>query len=143
MLFENPARAALVVAWRTAVARHNPAGSLFPVVAKLRAIFSRALDAFADDTWEIRGLRFVWHTLRHGCASRAYLRGGVDVLPDLLVRGRWAVESSGRHCIQSVRQLLLGMSLPPPVAVMAQALRAVGVAALVEPDLRERVLVVS
>ncbi len=143
MQIEDPALAALVVAWQAAVARHHPSGSVFPNVSKLRAVFSRALDAFADETWDTRGLRFVWHTLRHGGASRAYLRGGVDVLPDLLVRGRWAVESSGRHYIQSGRQLLLGMSLPPPVAVMAQTLPAVGVAALVEPDLRERLLVVS
>ena len=85
----------------------------------------------------------VWHSLRHGGASRAYLRGGAVVLPDLLVRGRWAVESSGRHYIQSGRQLLLSMSLPSNVAALARALRTLGVGALVEQDLRERVIAAS
>ena len=61
----------------------------------------------------------------------------------LLVRGRWAVESSGRHYIQSGRQLLLSMSLPASVAALARALRTIGVGALVEQDLRERVLAAS
>ena len=140
---EDPHVAALLVAWQAAVARHSPLGPLFPTVATLRSTFNRALDALGDDTWETRGLRFVWHSLRHGGASRAYLRGGAVVLPDLLVRGRWAVESSGRHYIQSGRQLLLSMSLPASVAALARALRTIGVGALVEPDLRERVLAAS
>ena len=83
----------------------------------------------------------MWHSLQHGGASRAYLREGAVVLPDLLVRGRWAVESSGRHYIQSGRQLLLSIFLPSNVAALARALRTIGVGALVEQDLRERVLV--
>ena len=86
---------------------------------------------------------FAWHSLRHGGASRAYLRGDAVILPDLLVRGRWAVESSGRHYIQSGRQLLLSMSLPPTVTGLARALRTVGVEALVEQDLREQVIAAS
>ena len=85
----------------------------------------------------------MWHSLQHGGASRAYLRGGEVVLPDLLVQGRWAVESSGRYCIQSGRQLLLSMSLPSNVAALARALRTIGVGALVEQDLRERVIAAS
>ena len=103
MIIEESALAALLVAWQAAMARRNAAGSLFPTVPVLRATFNRAVAALADHTWETRGLRFVWHSLRHGGASRAYLRGGAVVLPDLLVRGRWAVESSGRHYIQSGR----------------------------------------
>ena len=52
----------------------------------MRSMMNRALGALDDGTWETRGLRFVWHSLRHGSASRAYLRGGAVVLPDLLVR---------------------------------------------------------
>ena len=140
---EDPHLAALLVAWQAAVARRSPLGPLFPPVATLRLTFNRALDALGDDTWETRGLRFVWHSLRHGGASRVYLRGGAVVLPDLLVRGRWAVESSGRHYIQSGRQLLLSMSLPSNVAALARALRTLGVGALVEQDLRERVIAAS
>ena len=88
-------------------------------------------------------MRFVWHSLRHGGASRTYLRGGAVVLPDLLVRGRWAVEASGRHYIQSGRQLLLSMSLPSTVTGLAQALRTIGVAALVATNLRARVIAAS
>ena len=143
MQIEDPHLAAVLIAWQAAVARRDPQGSLFPGVASLRATFRRALEAVADDTWETRGLRFVWHSLRHGGASRTYLRGGAVVLPDLLVRGRWAVESSGRHYIQSGRQLLLSMSLPNSVAGLARALRIIGVGALIEPDLRARVIAAS
>ena len=71
------------------------------------------------------------------------LRGDAVVLVDLLVRRRWAVESSGRYYIQSGRQLLLSMSLPSNVAALARALRTIGVGALVEQDLRERVIAAS
>ena len=140
---DDPHLAAVLVEWQAAVARHNLSGYLFPGVASLRATFNLALGAIADDTWETRGLRFVWHSLRHGGASRTYLRGGAVVLPDLLVRGRWAVEASGRHYIQSGRQLLLSMSLPSTVTGLAQALRTIGVAALVAPNLRARVIAAS
>ena len=60
------------------------------------------------------------------------------VLPDLLVHGRWAADASGRHYIQSSRQLLLALALPADIAMMARALRAVGIAALATPDFRSR-----
>ena len=64
--------------------------------------------------------------------------GGAVVLPDLLVRGRWAADASGRHYIQSGRQMLLALALPAEIAMMARALRAVGIAALASPDFRSR-----
>ena len=39
------------------------------------------------------------------------------VLPDMLVRGRWAVDASGRPYIQGDSQLLLSLSLPPEIAI--------------------------
>ena len=98
----------------------------------------RALRALDDGSWVTRGLRFVWHSLRHGGASRTYLRGGAVVLPDLLVRGRWAADASGRHYIQSGRQLLLSLALPADIGQVARALRDVGLAAIVLPDFARR-----
>ena len=138
VMVEDPALAELLVAWQAAVARTNPGGPLFPPVLELRGMMNRALRALDDGTWETRGLRFVWHSLRHGSASRTYLRGGAVVLPDLLVRGRWAADASGRHYIQSGRQMLLALALPAEIAMMALALRAVGIAALASPDFRSR-----
>ena len=138
VMVEDPALAELPVAWQAAVARTNPGGLLFPPVLELRGMMNRALRALDDGTWETRGLRFVWHSLRHGSASRTYLRGGAVVLPDLLVRGRWAADASGRHYIQSGRQMLLALALPAEIAMMARALRAVGIAALASPDFRSR-----
>ena len=60
------------------------------------------------------------------------------VLPDLLVRGRWAADASSRHCIQSGRQLLLALAMPADIAMMARALRAVGIAVLASPDFRSQ-----
>ena len=138
VMVEDPALADLLVAWQASVARSNPTGALFPSVPELRNMMNRALRALDDGTWETRGLRFVWHSLRHGSASRTYLRGGAVVLPDLLVRGRWAADASGRHYIQSGRQLLLSLALPAEIAMLARALRAVGIASLATSDFLSR-----
>ena len=45
----------------------------------------------------------------------------------ILPRGRWAVESSGRHYIQSGRQLPLAQELPPHVIDLARRLEQAGV----------------
>ena len=60
------------------------------------------------------------------------------MLPDLLVRGRWAVEASGRHYIQSGRQLLLSLALPAEISTLARGYRALGLASLALPDLASR-----
>ena len=138
VMIEDPALASLLVEWQSAVARADPAGPLFPSVAVLRDTPGRALRALDDGSWETRGLRFVWHSLRHGGASRAFLRGGAVVLPDLLVRGRWAVEASGRHYIQSGRQLLLSLALPAEISTLARGYRALGLASLALPDFAAR-----
>ena len=67
---------------------------LFPASATLRSVLARCLSVLNVDA---HGLAFVWHSFRHGGASRAYLRG--DEMSRILTRGRWAVESSGRHYI--------------------------------------------
>ena len=85
---------------------------------------------------DANGLAFVWHSFRHGGASRAYLRG--DEMSRILTRGRWAVESSGRHYIQSGRQLLLAQDLPPTVIDIARRLERAGIESLVALDLRAR-----
>ena len=56
----------------------------------------------------------------------------------ILTRGRWAVESSGRHYIQSGRQLLLAQDLPPTVIDIARRLELAGIESLVALDLRAR-----
>ena len=56
----------------------------------------------------------------------------------ILTRGRWAVESSGRHYIQSGRQLLLAQDLPPTVIDIARRLERAGIESLVALDLRAR-----
>ena len=88
VMIEDSTLASLLVEWQSAVSRVDPTDSLFPSVAVLRDTLGRALRALDDGSWETPGLRFVWHSLRHGGASRAFLRGGAVVLPDLLVRGR-------------------------------------------------------
>ena len=93
------------------------AAKLFPPPAKLRSVLARCLGVLDVDA---HGLAFVWHSFRHGGASRAYLRG--DEMSRILNRGRWAVESSGRHYIQSGRQLLLAQELPPTVIDLARRL---------------------
>ena len=81
---------------------------------------------------ESRGLHFTWHSLRHGGASRAHLAG--TQMSDILLRGRWAAESSGRHYVQAGRQLLLTQALPPTVTELARRLLGVGAHMVLAPD---------
>ena len=79
---------------------------------------------------------FVWHGFRHSGASCAFLRG--DEMSTILVRGRWAAESSGRYYIQSGRQLLLAQELPAAFTDVARRLQRIGLESLLARDLRER-----
>ena len=118
VMVEDPAVAALLlVLARAQGQRHAP---LFPPPAKLRSVLARCSGVF-----NAHGLAFVWHGFRHGGASRAYLGG--DEMSRILTRGRWAVESTGRHYIQSGRQLLLAQELPPTVIELARRLERAGV----------------
>ena len=74
--------AELVVAWRTASVRAG-ARRMFPSPASLRASLQRALALLGagGPEWDTRGLHFVWHSFRHGGASRAYLAGRAKVRP--------------------------------------------------------------
>ena len=128
---EDPAVAALLLV--LARAQGERGAVLFPPPAKLRSVLARCLDVLNVDA---HGLAFVWHSFRHGGASRAYLRG--DEMSRILTRGRWAVESSGRHYIQSGRQLLLAQELPQTVIDLARRLERAGIESLVARDLRAR-----
>jgi len=134
---EDPAVARLVLAWATVVRRTEGARArLFPAPAALRAALARALAVLDDGMWETRGLHFVWHSLRHGGASRAHLAG--RSLPAILLRGRWKAEGSGRHYIQAGRQMLLALALPRLVVQLAGRVARIGLVALIDPDLRTR-----
>ena len=131
VMVEDPAVAALLLV--LARAQGQRAAQLFPPPATLRSVLARCLGVLQVDA---NGLAFVWHSFRHGGASRAYLRG--DEMSRILTRGRWAVESSGRHYIQSGRQLLLAQDLPPTVIDIARRLERAGIESLVALDLRAR-----
>ena len=131
VIIEDPAVAALLLV--LARAQGQRAAALFPPPAKLRSVLARCLGVLNVDA---HGLAFVWHSFRHGGASRAYLRG--DEMSRILTRGRWAVESSGRHYIQSGRQLLLAQELPQTVIDLARRLERAGVESLIARDLRAR-----
>ena len=103
---------------------------MFPTHDKLRKVLARCLGAL---NVEAHGLVSVWHWFRHGGASRAFLRG--DEMSTILVRGRWAAESSGRHYTQSGRQLLLAQNMPTAVADLARRIERVGLEFLIARDL--------
>ena len=131
VIVEDPAVAALLLV--LVRAQGQRAAKLFPAPATLRSVLARCLSVLNVDA---HGLAFVWPSFRYGGASRAYLRG--DEMSRILTRGRWAVESSGRHYIQSGRQLLLTQELPLIVIDLARRLEDAGVESLLARDLRER-----
>ena len=131
---EDAEIAVLLVAWRDAVeASEGPDARLFPSAARLRSDLAEALAPFRV---EARGLHFTFQSFRHGGASRAYLAG--SDMADILLRGRWKVESSGKHCIQAGRQLLLGLQLPPEVTALACRIEEVGLVHLFDADLADQ-----
>ena len=133
---EDPAVANLLLAWREAVQQTaGPRARLFGSSTELRSTLARALRALDGGVLEARGLHFTWHSLRHGGASRAHLAGAE--MSAILVRGRWAAESSGRHYIQAGRQLLLSQSLPAVVIELARRALRIGLLSLLSPDVSE------
>ena len=132
---EDAATARLVVAWAVAARRQGGNTTrLFGSPALLRDTLSRCLRALDDGSMDLHGLCFVWHSLRHGGASRAYLAG--MPLADVLTRGRWKAERSGRHYIQAGRQLLLTQRLPVAASALAKRLMATDLLAIVATDVR-------
>jgi len=138
---DDPGVAVLLVAWRDAAVRtHGDRAVLFPDQKRLRAVLADMLvllgvtGPHAVRQPGVQDLAFVWHSFRHGGASRAHL-AGMDMAA-ILERGRWAVEGSGRHYIQSGRQLLLSLGLPPAVATLARKVQVVGLARLLSADLQ-------
>ena len=132
---EDAAVAELLAAWAEAV-RRSGGRRLFGTPDALRRALARALSAFDPAQFVARGLSFTWHSLRHGGASRAHLAG--CEMSWILIRGRWAVESSGRHYIQSGRQLLLSLGLPAAVSQLAARVAASGLLVLFDPAVRLR-----
>ena len=135
MLVESPEVAALLVAWRDAHRARglSEAAPLLPPQAELREALSQALRGVGLADGNDRGLHFSWHSCRHGGASRAFLLN--RPMSDILTRGRWKAESSGRHYVQAGCQLLIGSALPPLVTRIAQRVAQLGLAALLGPDL--------
>ena len=131
MNVEEPAVAALLLALARAHGQRE--AKLFPAPYKLRIVLARCLGAL---NVEAHGLVFVWRGFRHGGASRAFLRG--DEMSTILVRGRWVAESSGRHYIQSGRQLLLTQHMPGALTDLARRIELVGLEFLIARDLRAR-----
>ena len=138
VLVESPALAAILVAWRDA---HRARGlsedtPLFPSPDQLRQALAQALTGLGLGEGNDRGLYFSWHSCRHGGASRAFLLN--RPMSDILLRGRWKAESSGRHYVQAGRQLLIGSAVPPLVTRIAQRITELGWSALLGPDLASR-----
>ena len=109
----------------------------------MRASLQRALALLGagGPAWETHGLHFVWHSFRHGGASRAYLAG--RDMSAIILRDRWAAESSAQLYVQADRQMLLALALPPSVATLASRLARIGFAALAAPDLAARLRAVG
>ena len=109
---------------------------LFPAPDQLRKALAQALTGLGLGDGNDRGLHFSWHSCRHGGASRAFLLN--RPMSDILLRGRWKAESSGRHYVQAGRQLLIGSAVPQLVTRIAQRITALGLSALLGPDLAAR-----
>ena len=138
VIVESSEVAAILVAWRDA---HRAQGLseealLFPAPDQLRKALAQALQGVGLAEGNDRGLHFSWHSCRHGGASRAFLLN--KPMSDILLRGRWKAESSGRHYVQAGRQMLIGSALPPLITRIAQRVGSLGLAALLGPDFAAR-----
>lgn len=107
--------AAVQTLLRKLVAATAPTQRLFP--SSTRVFRHRLQTACAE-----LGLkaRYVPHSLRHGGATRLFLRG-VRV-EDIMLRGRWAASKSARIYIQSGKAALLAVEVPQRLAATAAVL---------------------
>lgn len=95
-------------------------------VPRLSHVFPFSPDRFRRQfkmACTILGLQepYVPHSLRHGGATRSYLRG-VDI-ERVMQRGRWRSAKSARHYIQAGRALLVRARLPKMVSMLADVAR--------------------
>ena len=100
---------------RQVIAATAPRQPLFPSTTR---VFRRRFQTACTEL----GLRarYVPHSLRHGGATRLYLRG-VRV-EDIMLRGRWVASKSARIYIQSGKAALLAVDVPPRLASTAAVL---------------------
>jgi integrase len=66
--------------------------------------------------------RYVPHSLRHGGATRLYLRG--ERIEDIMIRGRWASTTSARLYVQASKAMLMSVRAPREIARAAVLLAA-------------------
>jgi integrase len=108
----------------SATAKGRP---VFPFkAAQLRAAFRGACETLGLP------VSFVLHSLRHGGATRDYLRG--VPMADVMTRGRWRSRESATRYIQSGRALLLAVDLDDATAVWAASLTADVVASVLSAN---------
>ena len=133
----DPAVATLLVCWRDA--RVQVAGAdatLFPPAATLRTNLHTALTALLGADRGALGLEFVWHSLRHGGASRTFMLGAE--VKDIMLRGRWVCLESTRRYLQSGRHLLMAITIPDSVLTVVRRFEhAGGLHMLFYPSLRQ------
>ena len=133
----DPAVATLLVCWRDA--RVQVAGAdatLFPPAATLRTNLHTALTALLGAYRGALGLEFVWHSLRHGGASRTFMLGAE--VKDIMLRGRWVCLESTRRYLQSGRHLLMPITIPDSVLTVVRRFEhAGGLHMLFHPSLRQ------
>jgi integrase len=97
----------LLLAW---LQRHShsasPSDRLFPFTdAQFRSRFHRTVYRLG-----LGHIRYVPHSLRHGGATRDYMRG--MSIEDVMYRGRWKTMESARRYIQQSRAMLVQQDVP-------------------------------
>ena len=127
-----PHVSSLLIQVRDATARDGPTARLFPFPDVLRKQLSSVLSALLGPDREMRGLKFVWHSARHGGASRAYAEG--MAVEDILMRGRWRQARSATRYLQTGRAMLLASQLPREVHALASRYEQFGLARLLDPN---------
>lgn len=105
VIVEDPSICELL---RLLVVATEPGGLLFPFTPSDLSMAMQAACAQYGLT-----ARYTPHSLRHGGATRLFLRKWR--VEDIMVRGRWANTVTTRHYIQSGPGLLLAMAVPADV----------------------------
>ena len=123
---------------------HRSCSRLFPAEQSLRDVLYRCQGLLGLEGPRVPGAAervplFVWHSFRHGGASRAFL-GGMP-LGDVMIRGRWVAESSARRYLQTGRAMLLTATVPTLAEVLASRLAALGLSVLLAPPIVLRGLI--
>lgn len=114
----SPVAAGLLREWLVARQQHGAVGptSLFGYTKQ------RLQDVFCAVTDSLGGVRFTWHSLRHGGATFLFMSGWTTL--EVMRHGRWRSAAGAWHYFQAGRASVGSLGVPPATVASGERVAA-------------------